>query len=130
VIDLDVPRAREGGSAGAGVLGRYKRRTQEIDDTIVSAYVHGASTRDIGQITETLMGEHVGRSTVSRVTKSLNQKVEELRPAVVGHEARSAGRAGPGLLAVAQRRAFTTLANGHFNSKRFRLPDAKGRRRQ
>ncbi len=79
VIDLEVPRARAGGSAGAGVFGRYKRRTQEIDDTIVSAYVHGASTRDVGQITETLMGEHVGRSTVSRVTKSLNEKVEELR---------------------------------------------------
>ncbi len=82
-IELEVPRAREGGSAGAAVLGRYKRRTQDIDDTIVSAYVHGASTRDIGQITETLMGEHVGRSTVSRVTKSLNEKVEELRKAPI-----------------------------------------------
>jgi putative transposase len=83
VIDLEVPRAQEGGSSGAGVFGRYKRRTQEIDDTIVSAYVHGASTRDIGQITETLMGEHVGRSTVSRVTKSLTEKVEELRKAPI-----------------------------------------------
>jgi transposase-like protein len=68
-VDLEVPRARESGSAGSGVFGRYRRRTQEIDDTIVSAYVHGASTRDVGQITETLMGEHVGRSTVSRVTR-------------------------------------------------------------
>jgi putative transposase len=82
-VELEVPRARQGGSAGAGVLGRYKRRTQDIDDTIVSAYVHGASTRDIGQITETLMGEHVGRSTVSRVTKSLNEKVGELRKAPI-----------------------------------------------
>jgi len=82
-IDLAVPRAREGGSAGAGLLGRYKRRTQDIDDTIVSAYVHGASTRDIGQLTETLMGERVGRSTVSRVTRSLSEKVEELRKAPI-----------------------------------------------
>ncbi len=82
-IELEVPRARQGGSAGAGVLGRYKRRTQEIDDTIVAAYVHGASTRDVGQITEALMGEHIGRSTVSRVTKSLNEKVEELRQAPI-----------------------------------------------
>src|SRR5439155_5182788 len=79
----EVPRARAGGSAGAAVFGRYKRRTQEIDDTIVSAYVHGASTRDVGQISETLMGEHVGRSTVSRVTKSLSTKVEELRRAPI-----------------------------------------------
>ncbi len=82
-VDLEIPRAREGGSAGSALLGRYKRRTPEIDDTIVSAYVHGASTRDIGQITEALMGEHVGRSTVSRVAKSLGDKVEELRKAPI-----------------------------------------------
>jgi putative transposase len=78
-IDLEVPRAREGGSAGAAVIGRYKRRSAEIDDAMVSAYVHGASTRDIGYITEALMGEHVSKSTVSRVAKTLGTKVEELR---------------------------------------------------
>jgi putative transposase len=82
-VELAVPRARAGGAAGAEVLGRYRRRTQDLDDAIVSAYVHGASTRDVGQITETLMGEHVGRSTVSRVTRSLNEKVEELRKAPI-----------------------------------------------
>src|SRR5512140_3162027 len=30
---------------------------------MVAAYVHGTSTRDIGPITEALMGEHVSRST-------------------------------------------------------------------
>ncbi len=44
-IDLQVPRAREAGSAGAAVVGRYRRRSAEIDDAMVSAYVHGASTR-------------------------------------------------------------------------------------
>jgi len=82
-IDVQVPRAREIGSAGSAMFRRYKRRTQDVDDAIVSAYVHGASTRDMGQITETLMGEHVGRSTVSRVTKSLGAKVEELRKAPI-----------------------------------------------
>ena len=64
-VDLKVPRSREGGSAGGAVFERYKRRSAEVDDTMVAAYVHGASTRDIGQITEALMGEHVSRSTVS-----------------------------------------------------------------
>jgi len=82
-IDLEVPRAREGGSAGGGVFGRYKRRTQEVDDTMVAAYVHGASTRDIGQITEALMGEHVSRSAVSRAAKTLSTKVEDLRKAPI-----------------------------------------------
>lgn len=78
-VELAVPRSRAGGAAGAEVIGRYKRRTQDVDDAIVSAYVHGASTRDVGQITEALMGEQVGRSTVSRVAKSLGEKVEQLR---------------------------------------------------
>ncbi len=81
-IDLAVPRAREGGSAGAAVIGRYKRRSPEID-AMVSAYVHGASTRDIGQITEALMGEHVSKSAVSRAAKTLGTKVEELRKAPI-----------------------------------------------
>src|SRR6266545_4144731 len=82
-IDVTVPRARDGGSAGAAVIGRYKRRSAEIDDTMVSAYVHGASTRDIGQITEALMGEHVSKSAVSRAAKTLGTKVEELRTAPI-----------------------------------------------
>ncbi len=82
-IDLKVPRSREGGSAGGAVFERYKRRSAEVDDTMVAAYVHGASTRDIGQITEALMGEHVSRSTVSRAAKTLGTKVEELRLAPI-----------------------------------------------
>jgi transposase-like protein len=82
-IDLKVPRSREGGSAGVGVFDRYKRRSGEVDDTMVAAYVHGASTRDIGQITEALMGEHVSRSTVSRAAKTLGLKVEDLRKAPI-----------------------------------------------
>jgi len=82
LIEVAVPRTRENGSA-VDVLGRYHRRSPEIDEGIVTAYVSGASTRDIGSITEALVGEHVGRSTVSRVTKSLNDKVEELRKAPI-----------------------------------------------
>ncbi len=82
MIEVAVPRTRENGSA-VDVIGRYRRRSAEIDDGIVAAYVRGASTRDIGEITEALVGEHVGRSTVSRVTKSLNEKVEELRAAPI-----------------------------------------------
>jgi hypothetical protein len=82
-IDLEVPRAREGGSCGAAVIGRYERRSAEIDDAMVSAYVHGASTRDIGYVTEALMGEHVSKSTVTRVAKTLGTKVEELRKAPI-----------------------------------------------
>ena len=49
LVELEVPRAREGGSAGE-VLGRYKSRTTEIDDAITAAYVHGISTRKMGDV--------------------------------------------------------------------------------
>ncbi len=82
-IDLKVPRAREGGSVGGAVFERYKRRTGDVDAAMVSAYVHGASTRDIGQVTEALMGERVSRSAVSRAAKTLGTKVEDLRKAPI-----------------------------------------------
>jgi putative transposase len=81
-IDVTVPRTRENGSP-VDVIGRYRRRSAELDAGIVSAYVAGASTRDIGGVTEALMGERVSRSTVSRVAKSLDEKVRELRNAPI-----------------------------------------------
>jgi transposase-like protein len=77
-MDVEVPRTRESGSAGE-VLGRYRRRTEELDGAITSAYVQGVSTRKMGKVTRALMGEDVSRSTVSRVTKSLEERVEALR---------------------------------------------------
>lgn len=77
-LQVAVPRTRHSGSA-ADVIGRYKRRTEELDETITSAYVHGVSTRDMGELTRSLMGEEVSKSTVSRVTKRLEDNVEELR---------------------------------------------------
>ena len=81
-IELEVPRAREGGSA-VGVLGRYQRRTAEVDAAIVESYVAGVSTRKMGKVTRALMGDDVGRSTVSRVTKSLDEQVDALRKAPI-----------------------------------------------
>ena len=77
-IEVAMPRSREGGSP-ADVLGRYQRRSPELDDMMVEAYVSGVSSRKMGDVTEALMGERVGRSTVSRVAKRLDDAVEELR---------------------------------------------------
>ncbi len=46
---------------------------------IVEAYVGGVSQRKMGEVTEALMGERVGRSTVSRTAKRLQKSVNELR---------------------------------------------------
>ncbi len=41
--------------------------------------MHGVSTRDVAEVTEALTGATVGRSSVSRVTKRLDEYVEALR---------------------------------------------------
>jgi putative transposase len=77
-VAVRVGRARDGGAATAP-LGRYARRRPEIDAAVTQAYVRGVSTRDMAGVTEALLGKQVGKSTVSRVTKRLEDKVEELR---------------------------------------------------
>jgi putative transposase len=77
-VELAVPRTRQNGSAGA-VLGRYARRTEDVDAAITAAYVGGVSTRKMASVSRALMDEGVGRSTVSRVTKTLEAEVEAHR---------------------------------------------------
>ena len=77
-LEVAVPRAREQGSP-TGIIGRYRRRSAEVDRMVTTAYVEGVSTRDMSRLTEALMGEGISRSTVSRVTKVLGEQVEALR---------------------------------------------------
>jgi len=79
-IDVRVPRTRQSGSP-VGVIGRYRRRSAEIDAGIAEAYVRGVSTRGMSSVTRALVGDAVSRSTVSRVSKELEAQVEELRRA-------------------------------------------------
>lgn len=78
-IDVRVPRTRDG--SAAGVVGAYQRRSGEVDDMLAEAYVSGVSQRKMADVTESLMGARVSRSTVSRVAKRLQQTVEGLRTA-------------------------------------------------
>src|SRR5687768_3770449 len=75
LVEIQVPRTRENG-APVDVLGRYQRRQDDIDAAITEAYVGGVSTRKMGDVTEALLGEDVSKSTVSRVTKKLDDAVE------------------------------------------------------
>ncbi len=57
-IEVAVPRSREHGSP-ADVMGRYRRRTEELDNMIAEAYMSGVSQRKMGELTGALMGERV-----------------------------------------------------------------------
>ncbi len=81
-IEVTVPRARTTGTPSE-VVGRYQRRTAELDALLTSGYVNGVSTRKAGDLTEALLGARVSRSTVSRVTKRLAAQVEALHQAPI-----------------------------------------------
>jgi transposase-like protein len=81
-IELTVPRSRASGSVHA-VVGRYRRRTADVDALLTTAYVDGVSARKAGDLTAALMGERVSRSTVSRVAKGLDAQVAALQRAPI-----------------------------------------------
>ena len=81
-IELTVPRTRGSGSVNA-VVGRYRRRTAEVDALLTAAYVDGVSARKAGDLTAALMGDRVSRSTVSRVTERLDAEVAALQRAPI-----------------------------------------------
>ena len=81
-IELTVPRTRGSGSVNP-VVGRYRRRTAEVDALLTAAYVDGVSARKAGDLTAALMGERVSRSTVSRVTERLDAQVAALQRAPI-----------------------------------------------
>ena len=77
-VEVTVPRLRKT-AFESKVLPKYARRTEEIDEMIIEAYVRGCSTRNMSAITKALMGEKVSRSSVSRITNHLEETVENLR---------------------------------------------------
>jgi transposase-like protein len=75
---LAVPRGRivePDGSARefrSEVVPRYARRTRQVDEAILGAYLAGANTRRIRKALEPLLGtEHLSKSAVSRVAARL-----------------------------------------------------------
>jgi putative transposase len=75
---LEVPRGRiveDDGSARefqSEVVPRYARRTRQVDEAILGAYLAGANTRRIRKALEPLLGtEHLSKSAVSRVAGRL-----------------------------------------------------------
>lgn len=69
ITDLPVPRTR--GSYHTQLFERYQRRRDELDQAISQMFIKGLSTRQVGQVMETLTGSKPSPSTVSRVFHTL-----------------------------------------------------------
>lgn len=73
---IKVPRMRKGGFEFQ-VFERYQRRCQSIDRAILGCFVHGLSTRKVGEALAPILGEGISSSTVSRISRCLDHAVRE-----------------------------------------------------
>ena len=77
-IELDVVRDREG-NFSTELFRRYQRNEQAFVLSMIEMYLQGVSTRKVKHIVEELCGTNVSRSTVSNLTKSLEENVTQWR---------------------------------------------------
>jgi len=71
LLELRVPRSRT--CSAVAMLGRYARRTPELERVILAGFVLGLSTRKVGEALLPLLGERVSPATVSRVATTLDE---------------------------------------------------------
>ena len=78
VIELEIPKLRQGSYFPHGLLEPRKRGEQALLSVVQQAYVCGVSTRRVDQLVESL-GLRISRSEVSRVCALLDEQVEAFR---------------------------------------------------
>ena len=78
--ELEIPRGRvvlEDGTSTefrSAIVPRYQRRSREVDEAILGAYLAGANSRRIKKALAPLLGEkHLSKSAVSRVVSRLKE---------------------------------------------------------
>jgi putative transposase len=73
-VSLRVPRDRDG-RFSTELFDRYQRSEKALVLAVAEMYVQGVSTRDVSEIAEELLGDSISASTVSRLSKSLDEQV-------------------------------------------------------
>jgi transposase-like protein len=76
MLKLKVPRSRSG-LFQSQVIPRYQRREALVNQTLREVFLLGVSTRQAGRALARLVGESVSASTVSQVSKVLDQAVNQ-----------------------------------------------------
>jgi hypothetical protein len=88
VIDLQIPKLRQGSYFPASILEPRRRGEQALLAVVQQAYVCGVSTRRVDQLVESL-GLRISRSEVSRICALLDEQVEAFRCRPLEGEVRS-----------------------------------------
>jgi putative transposase len=76
VIRLRIPRTRQRSFLPRWIP-RLQRRAPEVAELIRQAFLRGISTRQVGRVVAVVTGEAVSAQTVSRLTRVLDQAVQE-----------------------------------------------------
>jgi putative transposase len=74
-LTLRIPQTRDG-SFCPEIFGRYQRSEQAFVPGLMEMVVNGVSTRKVTKITEKLCGTAFSKSTVSRLTADLDERVQ------------------------------------------------------
>lgn len=83
VIRLRIPRTRLR-SFLPGCIRPLERRSPEVAELIRQAFLRGISTRQVGKVAAVVTGEPVSAQTVSKLTRVLDQAVEEFHHRPLG----------------------------------------------
>jgi len=77
-LELRVPRDREG-NFSTEIFEKYQRSEKSLVLALQEAYLQGVSTRKTKKVTEKLCGTEFSKDQVSRLTKQLDEKLEDWR---------------------------------------------------
>lgn len=84
-VRLRIARARDKNFLPTA-LRAFQRRADEVALLIREAFLRGISTRQVGRIVATITGEPVSAQTVSRLTRSLDEAVQQFHAAKLSDE--------------------------------------------
>ena len=87
VKGIRVPRARAG-TGDREVFRCYQRRQVQVDMLIREIFLGGVSTRRVGQVLQSILGEPVSAQTVSRVVESLSREVARFHETALADDVR------------------------------------------
>jgi transposase-like protein len=83
VLHVKIPRCRHGGIDCSAFFDRYQRRVADVDRILRHAYLAGASTRAVAQLSEQVFGGTLSHQTVSRLMRWLDEQLAAWREAPI-----------------------------------------------
>jgi transposase-like protein len=75
VVNLRVPRCRDRRFDSSVVFDRYQRRITDVERILRHAYLLGASTRGLSELSEQIFGGSVSHQTISRLMRWLDERL-------------------------------------------------------